>query len=144
MSRWVIGASVVVAGAQVRAGDALTPNQIFEGGTNTYSNWIELSTGALLTQGNAHQASQGQQLGSGVFGGIEDLHYESLVAKKTTLSVDGRSIFDEHDYNIGIGLVRDGFAPRISARGVRATGVLCRRMGWHMRCRAGRRRWIGG
>ena len=107
MSRWVIGASVVVAGAQVRAGDALTPNQIFEGGTNTYSNWIELSTGALLQQGNAHQASQGQQLGSGVFGGIEDLHYESLVAKKTTLSVDGRSIFDEHDYNIGIGLVRD-------------------------------------
>ena len=97
----------LVAGAQVRAGDALTPNQIFEGGTNTYSNWIELSSGGLLTQGNANQANQGQQLGSGDFGGIEDLHCESEVAKKTTLSVDGHSIFDEHDYNIGIGLVRD-------------------------------------
>ena len=85
--RFVVGASLIVVGAQAAlAGDAITPAQWFEGGTNTYSNWIELSTGALLTQGNANQATQGKQLNPGVFGGIEDLHYESQVAKKTTFA----------------------------------------------------------
>jgi hypothetical protein len=106
--RYVVGASLIVVGAQAAlAGDAITPAQWFEGGTNTYSNWIELSTGALLTQGNANQATQGKQLNPGVFGGIEDLHYESQVAKKTTFTLDGHSIFDDHDYSVGLGLVRD-------------------------------------
>ena len=106
--RFVVGASLIVVGAQAAlAGDAITPAQWFEGGTNTYSNWIELSTGALLTQGNANQATQGKQLNTGVFGGIEDLHYESQVAKKTTFTLDGHSIFDDHDYSVGLGLVRD-------------------------------------
>jgi hypothetical protein len=105
--RCIVGAWFIVLGAQARAGDALTPNQIFEGGTNAYSNWIEFSSGAMLTQGNANQATQGKQLNTGVFGGIEDLHYESQVAKKTIFTLDGRSIFDEHDYSVGLGLVRD-------------------------------------
>ena len=106
--RYVVGASLIVVGAQAAlAGDAITPARWFEGGTNTYSNWIELSTGALLTQGNANQATQGKQLNPGVFGGIEDLHYESQVAKKTTFTLDGHSIFDDHDYSVGLGLVRD-------------------------------------
>jgi len=107
LGRCLIGASFIALGAQARAGDALTPDQIYEGGTNTYNNWIEFSTGALLTQGNANQATQGKQLNTGVFGGIEDLHYESLVAKKTTLTLDGHSIFDQNDYSVGAGLVRD-------------------------------------
>ena len=105
---YVIRASLIVLGAQAaRAGDAITPEQWYEGGTNTYKNWIELSTGALLTQGNANQETQGKQLNTGVFGGIEDLHYESQVAKKTTFTLDGHSIFDDHDYSVGLGLVRD-------------------------------------
>jgi hypothetical protein len=107
LGRCIIGAAFIVLGARVRAGDAPTPNQIFEGGTNTYNNWIEFSTGAMLTQGNANQATQGKQLNTGIFGGIEDLHYESEVAKKTTFTLDGRSIFDDHDYSVGLGLVRD-------------------------------------
>ncbi len=107
LGRCLLGASFIALGAQARAGDALTPNQIFEGGTNTFSNWIELSSGALLTQGNANQAAQGKQLNTGVFGGIEDLHYESQIAKKTTLTLDGHSIFDDHDYSVGVGVVRD-------------------------------------
>jgi hypothetical protein len=108
IGRYVVGASLIVLGAQAaRAGDAITPQQWFEGGTNTYSNWIELSTGALLTQGNANQATQGKQLNTGVFGGIEDLHYEDQVAKKTTFTLDGHSIFDDHDYSVSLGLVRD-------------------------------------
>ncbi|MGD0744293.1 MAG: hypothetical protein ABSA45_03975 [Verrucomicrobiota bacterium] len=107
LGRCVVGATLLVLGAQARAGDAVTPGQIFEGGTNTYSNWIELSTGALLTQGYANGAEQRERLNTGVFGGITDLHYEDQVDKKTTFTLDGHSIFDDHDYSVGLGLVRD-------------------------------------
>ena len=108
LGRYVVGASLLVLGAQARAGDAVTPGQMFEGGTNTYSNWIELSSGALLTGGYANGAEQRERLNTGVFGGITDLHYEDQVAKKTTFTLDGHSIFDDHDYSVGLGLVRDG------------------------------------
>ncbi len=107
LSRYVVGASLLVLGVQAQAGDAVTPEQMFEGGTNTYNNWIELSTGALLTGGYANGAEQREHLNTGIFGGITDLHYEDQVAKKTTFTLDGHSIFDDHDYSVGLGLVRD-------------------------------------
>jgi len=109
LGRYLLAMTLLVLSARARAGDALTPDQIYEGGTNSYKNWIELSSGALLTQGNRNQAKQGEQHNTGVFGGIEDLHYETDVAKKTTFTLDGRSIFDEHDYSVGLGLVRDEY-----------------------------------
>ncbi len=108
LGRCVIGALLIALGAQARAGDALTPSQIYEGGTNTYNNWIELGGGALLTQGYAGGAERREQLNSGAFGGIEDLHYQADVAKQTTFTLDGHSIFDGHDYSLGLGLNRDG------------------------------------
>ena len=104
----VVGASLLVLGAHVRAADAITPAQAFEGGTNTYSNWVELSTGGLMTSGNKSQAAQGQQHNTGAFGGIEDLHYQTSVATKTTLTLDGHALFNNDDYNVNLGLVRDG------------------------------------
>ena len=71
-AQYVTGLTLLALGAQARAGDALTPEQIYEGGTNTYNNWIELGTGALLTQGYAPGAQQQERLNSGAFGGIED------------------------------------------------------------------------
>ena len=94
-------------GVQARAGDAITPAQIYEGGTNAYSNWIELGSGALLTQGYAPGAEQRERLNPGAFGGIEDLHYQADVAKKTTFTLDGHSIFDDRDYKLGLGLNRE-------------------------------------
>src|ERR1039458_364568 len=79
-AKYVTGLTLLVLGAQARAGDALTPEQIYEGGTNTYSNWIELGGGGLLTQGYTPGAQQQERLNSGVFGGIEDLHYQADVA----------------------------------------------------------------
>lgn len=112
LSQSVVGASLIALGAHVGshavADDAITPEQWFEGGTNTYNNWLELSTGGLMTKGNANQAQRGQQLGSGAFGGIEDLHYKTDVGKKTTMTVDGRALFDNHDYNINLSLVKAG------------------------------------
>src|ERR1035437_2409352 len=108
LGRYMMGASLLVLGAQVKAGDALTPpQQAFEGGTNTYNNWIELTAGGMMTSGNKNQAAQNQNLYPGAFGGIQDLHYQADVAKKTTLTLDGHSIFDQHNYSVGLGLNRD-------------------------------------
>jgi len=109
LGRYVVGASMIALGVQAQAGDAITPAQWFEGGTNSYNNWVEFSVGDILTSGNANQAKQGQQMDTGPFGGIKDLHYESEVAKKTTFTLDGHSIFDDHDYSVGLGLKREDY-----------------------------------
>jgi hypothetical protein len=108
LGRYVVGASLLALGARAVAADAaLKPEQLYEGGTNTYNNWIEFSAGGLMTSGNKNAAAQGQRIDPGVFGGIQDLHYQTDVAKKTTFTLDGHSIFDEHDYSVALGLKRD-------------------------------------
>jgi hypothetical protein len=103
---------LLAGGAPARADGtnsaALTPEQMFEGGTNSYSNWVELSAGSLFTSGSKAQAQQWHQLNQGPFGGISDLHLQEDVAKGTTFSLDGRGLFDEHDYKLGLGLQREG------------------------------------
>jgi hypothetical protein len=104
---------LLTCGAQARAGDtntpAMTPGQMFEGGTNTYNNWVDLSVGGLMVHGNTAQAQQRYQLSSDPFGGISDLHLQRDVAKGTTLTLDGHSLFDQHDYKLILGLQRDDF-----------------------------------
>ena len=104
-----IGAALMLSSAIARALDAVSPEQQYEGGTNTFINWIELSSGVLLTGGYAGQAQQRQRLSTGIFGGIEDLHYQREVAKNTTFSLDGRSVADNHDYKFGLGLRREDY-----------------------------------
>ena len=109
---WLVVAMLLAGGAPARADGtnsaALTPEQMFEGGTNSYSNWVELSAGSLFTSGSKAQAQQWHQLNQGPFGGISDLHLQEDVAKGTTFSLDGRGLFDEHDYKLGLGLQREG------------------------------------
>ena len=82
----------------------MTPEQMFEGGTNTYHDWIELGTGGFITSGNKAQAEQNQQSWNGAFGGIEDFHYGTGLGKGTTLSADGHALFDNRDYKLGLDL----------------------------------------
>ncbi|MGA9780265.1 MAG: hypothetical protein ACLPRE_10070 [Limisphaerales bacterium] len=82
----------------------LTPEQMFEGGTNTYNNWIELGAGGFITSGNQAQAEQNQQSWNGLFGGIEDFHYGTTVATNTTLSADGHALFNNRDYKLSLDL----------------------------------------
>src|SRR5215475_14554582 len=82
LSQCAVAFSLLLTGANVRAADfteGLTPEQMFEGGTNTYVNWIELSAGGLLTSGDNAQAQQRQHMANGAFGGIEDLHFQENV-----------------------------------------------------------------
>src|SRR5487761_2594621 len=103
--RCLAGALLLACGAAARADSTnapaappLTPPQMFEGGKDTYNDWVELSAGGLFTQGSTAQAQQQYQRSNGAFGGISDLHLEQAVAKKTMLTLDGHALFDQNDY----------------------------------------------
>ena len=85
----------------------LTPEQMFEGGTNTFSNWIDISAGGFISTGSKAQFQKSQQTWGGAFGGIEDFHYQNDLAKGTTLTADGHAIFDNDDYKLSLGVTRD-------------------------------------
>jgi hypothetical protein len=91
----------------VVAAAPMTPEQMFEGGTNAYNNWVEFGFGGFLTKGNKSQFQQQNQNSGGAFGGITDLHYQQQIAKGTTMTVDGRGIFDEHDYKLSLGVEKE-------------------------------------
>lgn len=111
---WLVGAALLVSFGAVRAAEekeeaeeAEEPdNSIFEGGTNTFNNWLTFSAGGMLIDGKNAQAQQARRLPDGAFGGIEDFHYATEIAKKTTLTADGRGIYD-HDYNLSFALERE-------------------------------------
>jgi hypothetical protein len=85
----------------------MTPGQMFEGGTNAYNNWIEFGVGGFFTSGNKSQFQQQNQITGGAFGGIQDLHIQEQIAKGTTMTLDGRGIFDEHDYKLNLALDKE-------------------------------------
>ncbi len=113
--RCIVAAMLMACGASARADGTntpavkpLTPQQMYEGGKDTYTDWVELSTGGLMTSGGSTaQAQQQFQLSKGVFGGISDLHIQQEVAKKTTLTLDGHALFDQNDYKVILGLSRE-------------------------------------
>jgi len=82
----------------------VTPNQLFEGGTNSYNNWVEPAVGGFVTSGNKAQAEQNNQSRNGAFGGIKDFHFGTSLGKNTTLSADGHALFDNRDYQLKLDL----------------------------------------
>jgi hypothetical protein len=87
--------------------EPLTPEQVFEGGTNAYLNWIDFSLGGFTTSGNQARAQARRQSSRGAFGGVEDFHYQADLDKTTLLSVDGRALFDQDDYKISLDVRRE-------------------------------------
>jgi hypothetical protein len=85
----------------------LTPEQMFEGGSNTYNNWIEFSTGGFFTGGNRASFEQQHQTPAGAFGGIEGSHFGTNLDKTTTLSLDVRAIAEQDDYKLKLNLDRE-------------------------------------
>lgn len=105
---WLVGVLLLAFGGQALADDtntpSLSPQDYFEGGPGTYNDWITLTSGGLLTHGNQAQAEESLHLGAGPFGGIEDLHVQGSPFTNIVLTLDGRSIFDDHDYSLRLGL----------------------------------------
>jgi hypothetical protein len=85
----------------------MTPEQMFEGGTNAFNNWIDLSAGGFISSGSKAQLQQWHQTPHGAFGGVEDFYYQADLAKGTTLTTDGRAIFDTDDYKLSLGVTRE-------------------------------------
>jgi hypothetical protein len=81
-----------------------------------YRNWVELGVGSTFISGDRAAFQRRSDLPRGPFGGIEDFHYEQDLGKRGLLQLDGRAIFDNHDYDIkldvshpDIGYVRAGY-----------------------------------
>ena len=89
------------------AAPRMTPEQMFEGGTNAYNNWIEFGVGGFFRSGNKAQHQQWNQTSGGAFGGIEDFHYQADLAKGTTMNVDGHAIFDNEDYKLNLSVDKE-------------------------------------
>ncbi len=102
-----LAAAAGLAVAGTNAPPPLTPEQMFEGGTNTFNNWVDFSLGNAFVSGDKAQFQQQHQIPSGVFGGISDFHYQLPIASNTTMTVDGRGIVDNHDYKLTLGIQRE-------------------------------------
>ena len=87
----------------------MSKQDMFEGGTNGFNNWVEVSTGGFVSSGNHAQAQQTLQNSGGPFGGISSFHYQQDLNKTTTLTADGHALFDEHSYKFNLGVTREKF-----------------------------------
>ncbi len=90
----------LAAGAADTNVPPMQPQDYFEGGTNIYKNWVDFTAGGFMTRGNGSQAQAIQSWNTGPFGGIDDFHIKGNVSTNTTLTLDGRGIYDQHDYDI--------------------------------------------
>jgi hypothetical protein len=115
---WIRGASFASGQTNTTAtADETKPTTEFKPvAPGEYNNWLELSVGHFSVSGDDAQFQQRHQQRAGTFGGIEDFHWESPFKKKGLFTVDGRGIFDNHDYDITLGLshpdvgfIRGGF-----------------------------------
>lgn len=102
--RYAIGFALALGSGFATAADDTTS---FEGPEGAGNNWIELGAGGLFTSGNKAQAEQSRRFSDGLFGGISGLHFQKEIAKATTFSLDGRGIYDEHDYKLGFGVKKE-------------------------------------
>jgi hypothetical protein len=85
----------------------LAPPHEQSGDTVTnYNNWIDLSVGGLIREGNRSPLRHRASLRDGAFGGIEDFHWETAIGEKDFFQIDGRAIFNEYDYGVRLELVR--------------------------------------
>ena len=93
------------------------PDAVAEEPPADFRNWATFSVGGTFVDGSDAAFQQRTGLPKGAFGGVSDFHYEQDVATNTVFKVDGRGIFDEHDYSIRLdltkqelGFVRAGFS----------------------------------
>jgi hypothetical protein len=66
--------------------------------TPEFTNWITLGLGGVSLSGDAGAFQERHSTNDGIFGGIEELHWEPKVGDKATLKVDGRALGGIEDY----------------------------------------------
>lgn len=68
------------------------------------NNWVQLGIGGAFIDGNKASFQRRSGLPRNVFGGIESFHFEQEIPNDGLLKLDGRGIFDNHDYSIQLEL----------------------------------------
>jgi hypothetical protein len=69
-------------------------------------NWVEFGVGGNFVNGSRAQfQEQNGTPATGAYGGIEAFHFELPFNQKGLFTLDGRGIFDNHDYSIQLALV---------------------------------------
>ena len=101
-----------IRGAETNAPQAaapapMTPQQMFEGGTNSFNNWIEFSTGGFFSRGDRANFEQQHQAPVGVFGGIAGSHFVTNLDKTTTMTLDVRAMAELDDYKLRLDVERE-------------------------------------
>jgi hypothetical protein len=95
---------LIASAARSYAAEAAEEKKADDSATE-YRNWVEVGGGSVFSiDGDRPAFQQRRSLQRGGFGGIEDLHYEQDVGKRGLLTLDGRAIYDNHDYNVRVGL----------------------------------------
>jgi hypothetical protein len=81
-----------------------------------YRNWFDVSVGSIFLDGRPGRFQRRYGVPEGVFGGVEEFHYEQDVGPRGLFTVDGRGIFDHGDYELrfdltdmSLGYVRGGY-----------------------------------
>ncbi len=81
-----------------------------------YNNWVTLGIGGAFVTGDKAQFQREKDTKSGVFGGLEDFHWQEFVGKDGTLTLDGHAIVGNHDYDFHLdytdpklGYIRAGY-----------------------------------
>ena len=92
--------------AAATAGDGAKPKAEKASETEAveYRNWLDVSAGTWLINGDQAQFQRRYGQRKDAFGGIEEFHYEQDVGKKGLFQIDGRGLFDNHDYSLKLRL----------------------------------------
>jgi hypothetical protein len=86
---------------QAAAAKKTAPESNPEIETEDLNNWVELGVGGSIVSGDRAQYQRQSGLPNNTaFGGVQSMHYETPIGKKGLFTIDGRGIFDNHDYDI--------------------------------------------
>ena len=79
-------------------------------------NWVTLGVGSTFVHGNHAEFQHEQNVKNGVFGGLDDFHWEQAIGKSAQLTVDGHALVGNHDYDLKfdltdekLGYIRAGY-----------------------------------
>lgn len=71
-----------------------------EKASSDLKNWVEVGAGGTFLSGRKSAFQQRSGLPDGAFGGVNGFHYERAFGKDGLFQMDGRGIFDNHDYDL--------------------------------------------
>jgi hypothetical protein len=110
--------SLAIAGCLSATAQMSNTNNVdLETSPTDFNNWVTIGIGStFVDDGDKAQFEHQHDTKTGAFGGIQDFHWQEFVGKKGLFTLDGRGIFDNHDYSIKLdlsdpdkGFVRAGF-----------------------------------